>query len=71
MARNQIRDDGFVELFESLEKSAKSGRLREIDISDNQIETTPTVNALSELMTHLVALSSLNIEKLDITKIKQ
>ena len=35
MARNQIRDDGFVELFESLEKSAKSGRLREIDISDN------------------------------------
>ena len=71
MARNQIGDDGFEDLFASLEKSAKSGRLREIDISDNQIEKTPTVNALTELMTHLVALISLNIEKLDIGKIKQ
>ena len=37
MARNQIEDDGFVNLFTSLEASAQSGSLREIDISDNMI----------------------------------
>ena len=70
MSCNTISDDGFEELFESLKPSANSEKLREINISENWIESGNVINALTELMGLLKGLKSLNISKLEIAKKK-
>lgn len=70
MSCNTISDEGFEELFESLKPSANSEKLREINISENWIESGNVINALTELMGLLKGLKSLNISKLEIAKKK-
>lgn len=68
VASNSITDDGFIALFCSLKESAKSGHLRNLNISQNWIERSIAVNALVELLGQSKALQSLNISELNIEK---
>ena len=66
MSCNTINDDGFEVLFESLKPSA--AKLKELNISENWIESGNVIDSLIELCGLLTGLKCLNISKLEITK---
>ena len=68
MAANEIDDEGFVELLNSLENSAKSGSLSSMNISENYISRTDTVTALITFIVHAKSLKILDISQLEIGK---
>lgn len=64
--QNAIRDDGAVQLAESLLPSAKSGALKHLEINDNFFNNEDSLQALCALIVDSVALTHLNIDSSNI-----